>query len=174
MTTPPILHSASTIRSDPDLAATITSFVNSSYRYIHASVALRWDANSMGGDRLPTPTAIHTTLGPDGIFAVIYSDEDKTTPLACAAIKRWTHDLEGHSSPDEAGWEIVTVTTREGYMRRGLAGKCVDALMEEVLRQAKESGSGSGGEEKVRVWVRNHARTQQFDAVSLHQTDGVS
>jgi GNAT superfamily N-acetyltransferase len=146
----PCLHHASAIRADATLASTITSFVNEGYRYMSPKSALRWD--SVYGDRLRNPDSIHTTLGDDGMFAVIYDPQNSTIPIACAATKRWKHDLEGMNEPGEDGWEIVTVTTRVDWMRRGLAGQCVDALVEEVVRQARRDETCDAGS-KVNIWI---------------------
>jgi len=144
----PRLHHASAIRADPSLARTITSFVNEGYRYISPSIASRWETD--GSDRLATPSAIHEALGNDGMFAVIYDARDDTNPIACAATTPWTRDLEGFCAAGETGWEIKTVTTRVECMRRGLAQRCVDALVAELVRQAREDGDG----EKLQVWVQ--------------------
>lgn len=146
----PRLHHASAIRTDAALASTITSFVNEGYRYMSPESASRWDG--VYGDRLPNPESIHAALGHDGIFAVIYEPHDATTPIACAATKRWKHDLEGLNEAGEDGWEIITVTTRVEWMRRGLAGRCVDALVADVIRQAREGEKRERGS-KVKIWV---------------------
>jgi hypothetical protein len=146
----PQLHPASTILSSPPLASTLISFVNEGYRYTSPTNAARW-STVYGGPRFPTPSSIHSAIGPSGIFAVIYDPNalEETSPIACAAIKPWAHDLEGHAAGDETGWEILTVTTKEGWMRRGLAARCVDALVEEVVGQARSEGKS----EKVKVWI---------------------
>jgi hypothetical protein len=146
----PCLHHASAIRADATLASTITSFVNEGYRYRSPESVSRWDR--VYGDRLPYPESIHATLGDDGIFAVIYDPQNSTIPIACAAMRRWKHDLEGLNEPGEDGWEIVTVTTRVEWMRRGLAGRCVDALVEEVVRQVRGNETRNHGA-KVNIWV---------------------
>jgi GNAT superfamily N-acetyltransferase len=143
------LHHASEIRADTTLANILTTFVNKGYRYFTPETALRWNRSAMGGERLKDSAAIHDTIGHDGMFAVAYDARDGTTPLACAAARQWTHDLEGVSAAGEKGWEVVTVTTRADWMRRGLAGQCIDALVEELIRRAREDGS----DERLQVWV---------------------
>lgn len=144
-----LLHHASAIRADPELAQTITTLVNEGYRNLPPETALRWDRSAIE-DRLSTPTAIHDTIGPEGMFAVAYDARDQTTPLACGAARRWKHDLEGFSAAGEAGWEIITVTTRLGWTRRGLAGQCIDALVENLVGQAHEDGS----DQALKIWVQ--------------------
>lgn len=44
----------------------------------------------------------------------------------------------------DAGWEIKAVTTKRGWYKMGLVGRCIGAMSEELLRQA-------GG--KVKLWL---------------------
>lgn len=144
----PTLHHASAIRADTELARTITALVNDGYQYISPHNASRWHASESG--RLSTPNAIHEALGHDGFFAVAYDARDKITPVACAAAKRWTHDLEGCTAGGETGWEIITVTTQVGWRRRGLAERCIDAIVAGLVGAARAEGD----EETVQVWVQ--------------------
>lgn len=108
-------------------------------------------------DRFSSPTAIHDTLGADGIFAVTYADD---LPVACASVSRWNGDMEGRGEEaGEEGWEIKTVTTRMGWMKKGLAGRCIAELTEELVRQERERGRNGNGEgeedgrRKLRLWI---------------------
>jgi hypothetical protein len=92
---------------------------------------LRRDADA--SDRLPTANAIHEALSGDGLFTVEYGPRDETVRIACPASTQRTHDLGGLSAIGKSGWEIKTVTTRLGWMRRGLAQWCVDALVGELI-----------------------------------------
>jgi GNAT superfamily N-acetyltransferase len=149
----PHLHHASALRANPTLAATITSFVNEGYRYMPPDAALRW--NYIYGVRLPKPDSLFHVIGSDGLFAVLYHPHDSSTPIACAAAKRWECDLDGYIGPGESGWEIVTVTTHVEWMRKGLPGRCVDALVEELRRQMREKEQCEGeGKENLQIWVQ--------------------
>lgn len=131
----PRIHYASVICADPDLAASLTAFVNEGYRYISPANKERWDPDP--SDRLSSVNSIHQALGGDGLLAAIY-DPDTQEVVACAATKRWEADLEGFAEEGESGWEIKMVTTRVDWMKRGLAGQCVDALIDELAKQEKE------------------------------------
>jgi GNAT superfamily N-acetyltransferase len=140
----PRLHTASAIRSDPALAHTITTFVNEGYRYKSNQ---NWHPDP--SPRFPNPDSIHSELGDDGLFAVIYDPRNETRPIACAAMTRWHGDLEGYVAAGERGWEIKTVTTQVDWMRRGLAGRCVGALAERAVED-----EDCGSERKVQIWVQ--------------------
>jgi hypothetical protein len=146
----PRLHHASAIRADPILASTITAFVNEGYRYLAPENASRWDG--VYGDRLAQPDSIHAALGVDGIFAVLYDPQNSATPIACAATKRWKHDLEGHNTGGEDGWELIMVTTRVAWMRCGFAGRCIDALIAEIIGKACEDEKRID-DAKVKIWA---------------------
>jgi GNAT superfamily N-acetyltransferase len=146
----PRLHHASIIRADSSLANTITTFVNQGYRYFSPKNALRW--NPGNSDRLTTADSIHQVLGNEGLFAVVYHPDDKITPIACAATKQWTGDYGGYVEATGDGWEILTVTTRVEWMRRGLARRCVDALVENLIMQAR-SDEKRDSNAKLRIWV---------------------
>jgi hypothetical protein len=113
----------------------------------------RWESDQ--SDRLSSPDSIHHSLGEDGLFAVVY-DPDTQIPVACAATKRWTADLEGYAEEGESGWEIKMVTTHIDWMKKGLAGQCVDALIDELARQQKcklkSESTGSGV--KLNIWIQ--------------------
>lgn len=113
----------------------------------------RWDTNL--GDRLSFADSIHKALGEDGLFAVAY-DPATQEPIACAATKRWTADLEGYAETDETGWEIKTVTTHLDWMKKGLAGRCVDALIDELARQEKSSREGKSPavHRRLNIWIQ--------------------
>jgi GNAT superfamily N-acetyltransferase len=146
----PRLHHASTIRADSGLASRITTFVNEGYRYSSPESELRW--SRVHPDRLPDADSIHQLLGDDGLFAVIYHPHDKSTPIACAAAKPWTGDHGGYVETTVGGWEILTVTTNVEWMRRGLARRCVDALVEDLVKQ-RRSNEKRDSNAKLRVWV---------------------
>jgi hypothetical protein len=141
------VHHASAIRADPALACTITSCVNDGYRYRSPKVALNWDPSPI--ERFPTANSIHELLGEDGTFAVIYDD---ATPIACASVKRWIGGFKEYLVVGEEGWEVVAVTTNVKWMRRGLAGRCVDALVAELVKQARDDEKRENGR-KLQVWV---------------------
>lgn len=111
--------------------------MNDGYRYISPANASRWDRSI--DTRLPTRDATHEALGEDGMFAVIYDPLEPSNPIACAATRRWTTDLEGQASSGETGWEIKIVTTKVQWMRHGLAVQCVNALVTELVAQAREA-----------------------------------
>jgi GNAT superfamily N-acetyltransferase len=148
LTLRPRLHHASEIRVDPTLARTITTLVNDGYRYMPPKIAVDW--HPFPFERLATPNAIHELLGSDGIFAVIY---DEGTPIACAAVNRWTGGFTEHGVTDEEGWEIVTVTAHKEWLKRGLAGACVDALVGELVTQARQDETREEGT-MLQVWVQ--------------------
>lgn len=147
------IHHASDIRADPTLAATLTAFVNEGYRYLSPANKERWIPDS--SDRLSSPDSIHHALGDDGLFAVVY-DPGTQTPVACAATKRWEADLEGYAEEGEAGWEIKTVTTRVDWMKRGLAGLCVEALVDELARQEKSrrENVATPSQRPLNIWIQ--------------------
>jgi GNAT superfamily N-acetyltransferase len=147
----PHLYYASAIRAAPALASTLTTFVNEGYRYLSPASAQNW-ATVYDGDRLVNPDSIHQVLGDDGRLAVVYHPDDGVTPVACAAAQRWRHDLEGYVAAGEDGWEILMVTTHVDFMRRGLAGRCVDALIGDLVRQTRDDGKRNG-QGKLQVWV---------------------
>lgn len=95
----------------------------------------RWNRDSDA--RLSSPESVHQALGADGMIAAIY-DTNAQGPVACAATKRWLHDLEGFAEEGEEGWEIKMVTTHVDWMKRGLAGQCVDALIDGLASQERE------------------------------------
>jgi hypothetical protein len=144
----PLLYHASAIRADSNLASALRSFINEGYRYLSPESAKNW-STVYGGDRLPNPDSIHQVLGDDGLLAVVF---DGVTPVACAAAQRWKHDHEGYAEPNEDGWEILMVTTHVDSMRRGLAGRCVDALVGDLVRQARDDQSRNG-QAPLKVWV---------------------
>ncbi|KAH4608916.1 hypothetical protein HBH82_064550 [Parastagonospora nodorum] len=148
----PRLHLASAIRADAALVNTLTTFINEGYRYLTPESATRWDG-VYGGERLSQSHSIHDALGHDGMFAVIYDVHDSATPIACAAAKRWESDLDDYSAADEDGWEILMVATRVGWMRRGLAGRCVDALVAKLISQTREDEAREDGHAKVKIWI---------------------
>ena len=153
---PPRFHHASALRDDPVLEQTIRAFVNEGYRYIAPKDASRWEPDL--ADRLSTADSLNRELGDHGFFAVIYDPSDHTKPIACAATRPWTCDLEGGGVGDE-GWEIKTVTSRAGWRRGGFAGRCVDAIVNELLRKKPQRADfGQHGkpanEQPLKVWVQ--------------------
>lgn len=152
------VHHASAIRASNALAETIRTLVNEGYEYMTAERKLRWDY--IYGERLPTPESLFEVMGKEGMFAVLYhlgpqdgfgKGPGSGKPIACAATKRWVGDLEKYKGDnrEEEGWEILTVTTLPEYMKRGYAGRCIDALVKELHRQAKD-----GGCRDLTVWTQ--------------------
>ena len=113
----------------------------------------RWDPNP--SERLSSADSIHQALGDDGLFAVVY-DPDEQRPVACAATKRWGTDLEGFAEEGETGWEIKTVTTHIDWMKRGLAGQCVDVLIDELARQerSKREDDNTAIHTPLNIWIQ--------------------
>jgi GNAT superfamily N-acetyltransferase len=148
--TQPRLYYSSVIHADSSLASTITAFVNEGYRYVSPKSAPRW--NPTFSDRLPTPESLHEVLGNDGVFAVIYNPHDKSIPIACAALKPWKGDYGGYVEPRAGGWEVLTVTTHVGWMRRGLARRCVDALIDDLVERTRKTDKGNS-DAKVQIWI---------------------
>ncbi|KAF2630837.1 hypothetical protein BU25DRAFT_408114 [Macroventuria anomochaeta] len=149
----PRIHHASDIRADSNLAASLTAFVNKGYRYMSPANKERWEHDL--SDRLSSPDSIHQALGDDGLFAVV-NDPATQRPVACAATKRWKADLKGFAEARETGWEIKTVTTHIGWMKRGLAGYCVDALIDELARQErlKRGDETTASHEPLNIWIQ--------------------
>ncbi|KZM23084.1 uncharacterized protein EKO05_0008341 [Ascochyta rabiei] len=149
----PRIHHASAIRAEPRLAANLTDFVNEGYRYMTPENRGRWEPDL--SDRLASAESIHEALGDDGLFAVAY-DPDMRIPIACAATKRWNTDLEGYAVEGESGWEIKMVTTHVDWMKRGLAGQCVDALIDELARQenSKRGTDTTGPHGSLNIWIQ--------------------
>ena len=147
------VHYAPDIRADPNLAASLTTFINEGYRYMSPANQERWDRE--GDPRLSSPESIHLALGEDGLIAAVYNAAAQE-PVACAATKRWLHDLEGFAEEEEEGWEIKMVTTHIDWMKRGLAGQCVDALIddlarEERVRRGKNTAASQG---PLNIWIQ--------------------
>lgn len=136
----PQIHRIFTLLSNPTLAQTIRAFADEGYHYIAPKDAPRWDIPDTI-DRLPTLDSLHA-LSNGGFFAVIYNPNDGVTPIACAATAPWTGGFEGYTSIDELerAWEIKIVTTRVGWMGQVHAGKCVDAIIEELGRVERKTG----------------------------------
>lgn len=147
----PRLHPSSALHASPPLATLLTSFVNEGFRYMSPSSRLRW--NYIYGIRLPFPDSIFQLIGPDGLFAVQYHPNNPCTPIACAAAKRWTGDLDGYKGAGEGGWEIVTVTTCVEWMGKGLPGRCIDVLVGELKGRAREDGKKEG-DGRLQVWIQ--------------------
>lgn len=147
------IHHAPDIRADPILAASLTAFINEGYRYISPANKERWDPEP--GERLSSPNAIHQALGEDGLVEVVYTVVTQE-PVACAATKRWKSDLEDFAEDGEVGWEIKMVTTHLDWMKRGLAGQCVDALIDELARQEKIERETESlvSERPLSIWVQ--------------------
>lgn len=144
----PRLYSAPTIRGDPSLTKIIISIVNEGYRHEDLE---RWEGSK---PRLATPSALFNEIGHDGLFAVLYDPQDDITPIACAAARKWTVDREGYAAHGEKGWELVTVTTHPNWLRRGLAARCVNAVVEELVNQARNNEKWETGE-KLQIWAQS-------------------
>jgi hypothetical protein len=147
------IHYAPDVRADSNLAASLTAFINDGYRYMSPANKERW--NRGRDERLASPESIHQALGEDGLIAAVYNAEAQE-PVACAATKRWLHDLEGFSEEGEEGWEIKMVTTNIDWMKRGLAGQCVDALIDDLARQesvrrGKDTATSQG---PLNIWIQ--------------------
>jgi hypothetical protein len=112
--------------------------------------ASRW--NPTYSDRLPNPDSIKEVIGDDGVFAVIYQPHDESIPIACAAFKPWKGDYGGYMEPRAVGWEVLTVTTRVRWMRRGITRRYVDALIEDLVERARKTEKGNSNA-KVQIWI---------------------
>ncbi|OAL49317.1 hypothetical protein IQ07DRAFT_588641 [Pyrenochaeta sp. DS3sAY3a] len=145
----PRIHSASAIRDDPALERRIRDFANEGYRYIAPKDASRWDPDD--DDRLADASSINQELGEHGFFAVLYDPGNEDIPIACAATKPWKADLEGGGQGDE-GWEIKIVTSGAGWMRGGYAGRCINAIVDELVRRAAEEDAST--ERSLNVWIQ--------------------
>lgn len=121
--------------------------MNQGYRYFAPENSSRWEACV---DRLADIPSFHAQLGEQGLIAVIYDPDNNSIPIACAAACPWDGGFDGGHSPDEldGGWEIKIVTTKEGWMGKGLAGKCVDVLCGEVVR------SKQVGDWRPKFWIQ--------------------
>ncbi|KAH7120903.1 hypothetical protein B0J11DRAFT_407372, partial [Dendryphion nanum] len=105
----------------------------------------RWD---MSDDRLNDGDDLLDTIGDKGVLAVLY---DKDEPIASAAVASWKGDMEsGSVGRNETGWEVKLVTVKIGYMKQGLAGRCINALEEHLLTQQKETL----GDGPLRLWIQ--------------------
>lgn len=150
----PRIHRVASIRNDPALERRIRDFVNEGYRYIAPKDASRWNPDD--DDRLSTADSIAQELGEYGFFAVIYDPKNDSKPIACAATTPWKCDLEGGGQGDR-GWEIKLVTSAAEWMRGGLAGRCINAVVAELLTQGHAGGTGRDEVEcgqKLMVWVQ--------------------
>ncbi|KAI8935879.1 hypothetical protein NX059_007394 [Plenodomus lindquistii] len=143
----PQIHHISKLIAAPNISETIRTFVNKGYRYCSPENASHWDTSV---DRLTDVESFHKALGHRGLIAVIYHPDDSTFPIACAAASPWDGGYDGAYSPEELdnGWEIKIVTTKEEWMGRGLAGICVDALLEEIVRVEGDA------KQKPKFWVQ--------------------
>jgi hypothetical protein len=132
----PRIHHASAIRADPTLAASLRAFVNEGYRYMSPANKERWDPDL--SDRLSSIDSVHQALGDDGLFAVIYDPN------------------MGRPEEGETGWEIKTVSTHVDWMKKGLAGQCVDALIDELARLEKYKlrGESLGNKRTLNIWIQ--------------------
>ncbi|KAK7190361.1 uncharacterized protein CC84DRAFT_1167530 [Paraphaeosphaeria sporulosa] len=149
---PPIvqthLHRASDILKDNALAHTLTTFINEGYATSSLYPSTRWDHQPV---RFHTPTDIHDMLGTDGMIAAIYHisrEGGQTEPVAVASISRWHGDMDGVGAQDEDGWEIKAVTTKSGWGKMGLVGRCIETITQDLIAQEQ-----SHGEEKVKLWL---------------------
>ncbi|KAF1952969.1 hypothetical protein CC80DRAFT_495077 [Byssothecium circinans] len=161
------VHKSSALRADADLAARISTFVNIGYRDREVYLLSQWVELT---DRFETREAIFDAVGSEGMFAVVWNmpsrgegkeeeqeKEGKAEAVACACISPWTGDLgPERAGAEDGGWEIKTVTTKEGWKKMGLAGLCVQALIDEVIeierRNVRERGEEVEGT-RVKLWV---------------------
>ncbi|KAF2854698.1 hypothetical protein T440DRAFT_464843 [Plenodomus tracheiphilus IPT5] len=149
----PRIHHFSELIAAPDIAERIRNFVNQGYRYFAPENTSRWEPCV---DRLVDLPSFHKQLGDRGLIAIIYDPDNSSIPIACAATSPWDGGFDGGYSPDEldGGWEIKIVTTKEGWMGKGLAGKCVDALFAEVVRLERVDLSRVDADRKLRFWIQ--------------------
>jgi hypothetical protein len=147
------IHHAPDISADYSLAANLTAFINEGYRYMSPANQERWDRE--GDPRLSSPESIHQALGDDGMIAAVYNAAAQE-PVACAATKRWLHDLEGFAEEGEEGWEIKMVATHIHWMKRGLAGQCVDALIDDLARQerVRRGKDTAASQLSLNIWIQ--------------------
>jgi hypothetical protein len=148
----PRIHYCADIYADPTLEQRVRNFANEGYLFIAPKDASRWDPDD--SPRLPTSESIRNELGDRGFFAVLYDPNDDTKPIACAASTPWKCDLEGGGRGDK-GWEIKIVTSGAGWMRGGNAGRCVKAIIDELVEQEQKKDSTT--ERKIKVWVQTVA-----------------
>jgi len=146
----PHIYTAQDLIENPLISNTLTTFINIGYQSPAVYPPTHWRDI---GDRFKTPTAIHEALGPRGLIAVIFNgDGEKSEPVACACASPWKGDLypaeaDGTKleAPQEIGWEIKAVVTKEGWNKMGLAGRCVEMLTKEIARREYDV--------KVRLWI---------------------
>ncbi|KAF2261227.1 hypothetical protein CC78DRAFT_535833 [Lojkania enalia] len=157
------LYYAKDIRADPALATSLWELVNNGYRNPKSYDPKAWDPLPI---RFATIQELYEMLGDDGVFAAIH-DGDKL--IACASATPWHGDISWQSSmrrgkendlviktpayfdPNEKGWELKAVVVLEGYLKQGLATKCLTTLQNYLLE--REMANGGDGDAKLRLWV---------------------
>lgn len=146
----PRLYHAEEIRPKSELTTTLTKFVNEGFKAANVYSADKWD---LSGDRLENDNEIPEMLGTEGLFAAIY---DGDVIVASAGAIPWICDLNGFSEPGETGWEIKTVTVKVGYMKQGLAGKCIGILQDYLIEKEKgrRKSTGKKGLPKLKLWIQ--------------------
>ncbi|KAJ4300038.1 hypothetical protein N0V90_005287 [Kalmusia sp. IMI 367209] len=101
-------------------------------------------------------------LGEDGMIATVYAakssppekiDQDEEL-VAAAGVSRWHGSFDGIGADSEEGWEIKAVTSKSGWGKMGLVGRCIDALTSSLIALEKEKLEKDGEEEgKVNLWL---------------------
>lgn len=167
------IYTANQLRANPTLAATIHSLANSGFRNSNIYRETDWGERS---DRFETLEHMHETIGADGWFAVVWNTEivpkgnegldvkngeagrveasaGGKVAVACASLSRWKGDYGPQNlGREDGGWEIIAVVTKVGWSKLGLAGRCIQALTEEVVKfeQAQLMGQGR----RLKLWVQ--------------------
>lgn len=130
---------------NPALTQSLADFINEGFKFATEEDRKKYDFSE---ERLQDANELLDVLGDDGLLAVSYKGN---LPIACAGVSRWKGDLEGGSvGKNERGWEIKTVTVRREYMKQGLAGKCINALQEKLLKQSKELSENGA----LHLWIQ--------------------
>lgn len=137
-----VYHAHDLLANTP-LAAQLMAFVNAGYDNHTIYPQTHWERTAT---RFSDVSELHSALGPTGLLATACIDG---TPVASASAARWSGDMDGVGGAGEEGWEIKAVTTKAGFEKRGLAGRCIAALTEEIARGRREEVGGG----RVRLWV---------------------
>jgi hypothetical protein len=142
------IYSFHALVSNPTLSSTILDLVNAGFMDTTVYIPSLWTSPLPA--RFKTLSDLYETIGPKGHLAVIHNKDEV---VACAIASPWKGDLfpdeqcekVDTDGPEEVGWEIKAVTTKKGFNKLGLAGRCIDGLKKEIARVENV--------ERVRLWV---------------------